>query len=121
MLNTLAIQFESQPSVSSAKQQRNRKCPVAFSLTRSAVTLTMWCHYSQTGDAIMIRSTFRAALAIAVIVGAGWFVYITWSTGEPRASAEPTTRLVADQGMTPTKKAEALGIKLGKVEPKYLN
>lgn len=25
------------------------------------------------------------------------------------------------EGMTPTKKAEALGIKLGKVEPKYLN
>ena len=69
----------------------------------------------------MFRSTPRMVLVMAIVACSAALFYFTWSSAPTLARAEPTGLLVAEQGMTPTKKAEALGIKLGKVEPKYLN
>ena len=68
------------------------------------------------------RSWTISMLIISTLTCAG----LTWLALNGRASdGGPATSRPraanAEQGMTPPKKAEALGIKLGKVEPKYLN
>lgn len=58
----------------------------------------------------------------ALVLAVGGFLVYLAQTNESRSAAEPKKDTpVIEQGMTPTKKAEALGIKFGKVEPKYLN
>jgi enamine deaminase RidA (YjgF/YER057c/UK114 family) len=59
------------------------------------------------------RSVLFGSLA-AVLIGGFVFSLSSWSPVRAVQQKEGA-------GMTPTKKAEALGIKLGKVEPKYLN
>jgi len=67
---------------------------------------------------IHIRS-WVFTLAVLVLIGGFVHATLSWSAAEP--SHLPVVTAKAEQEMTPTKKAEALGIKFGKVEPKYLN
>jgi enamine deaminase RidA (YjgF/YER057c/UK114 family) len=72
-----------------------------------------------------VRSILLTIASVSFIVGL-LQATLSWSMAEPSApTPDPSPRAGAEevlaQGMTPTKKAEALGIKLGKVEPKYLN
>ncbi len=65
-------------------------------------------------------------LPAAAVILIGWLIHSV-SSGDRGAGSRAVQQdskqecLPQEQGMTPTKKAEALGIKLGKVEPKYLN
>jgi enamine deaminase RidA (YjgF/YER057c/UK114 family) len=63
-----------------------------------------------------IRARSWAALSAALLL-----ILCLLQTGQSRTAAVPLEPVPGEKGMTPTKKAETLGIKLGRVEPKYLN
>jgi enamine deaminase RidA (YjgF/YER057c/UK114 family) len=63
------------------------------------------------------RLSWAFAIAALVVLAALAQFTLPWSAAEPRREAE----IVREQGMTPTKKAEALGIKFEKLEPRFLN
>ncbi len=67
-----------------------------------------------------VQATLLATICIGITAS---LLYATHSLtpGATPIERNEKVALVVEQGMTPTKKAEALGIKLGKVEPKYLN
>lgn len=54
-----------------------------------------------------------------VVVGVAVVCGVQGSRSTPSTEAAPAP--IVEQGMTPTKKAEALGVKFAKLEPKYLN
>ena len=66
-----------------------------------------------------MRTPFIGGL-VAILVALGCLIQTTlsWSAAEP---AQVVVQGKGERGMTPTKKAEALGIKFEKLEPGYLN
>jgi enamine deaminase RidA (YjgF/YER057c/UK114 family) len=71
---------------------------------------------------VLIPKTYRSCGA--AIVGCAvlaCLIQSTWMLSAAERTAPPATFAMGGKAMTPTKKAEALGIKFEKLEPGYLN